>query len=199
MDTIQCNQCGVVLDAADSNCKYCGAPLHNNQGQENTVDNTLNDQTSNVQDNQYPNNQNSYQEYHQQQNQSYQGEVLPQQQNQYGGQDYNNQNYQYGPQPYNQQMYGQQYGQYPAYQAKSKIGAALLAFFLGIFGVHNFYLGYTTKAIIQLVLTVVGILTACLVVGAFVVLAVEIWAFVEFIMILVGSINVDAKGVPLRD
>ena len=32
---------------------------------------------------------------------------------------------------------------------KSRITAALLAFFLGIFGVHKFYLGYSTTGIIQ--------------------------------------------------
>lgn len=34
--------------------------------------------------------------------------------------------------------------------AKSKIAAGLLGIFLGAFGVHNFYLGYTGKAIAQL-------------------------------------------------
>ena len=33
--------------------------------------------------------------------------------------------------------------------AKSKLAAGLLGIFLGGFGVHNFYLGYTTKAIIK--------------------------------------------------
>lgn len=42
--------------------------------------------------------------------------------------------------------------------AKSKMAAGLLGIFLGSFGVHNFYLGYTTKAVIQLVCTIVGIL-----------------------------------------
>lgn len=52
--------------------------------------------------------------------------------------------------------------------AKSKITAGLLGIFLGSFGVHNFYLGYTSKAVIQLVCTIVGILTSCIVVGVFV-------------------------------
>ncbi len=74
----------------------------------------------------------------------------------------------------------------PAEQ-KSKLTAGLLGIFLGCFGVHNFYLGYTGKAIAQIALTVL-----CLGVGG-------IWGFVEGIMILVGSINKDAKGVPLKD
>lgn len=41
--------------------------------------------------------------------------------------------------------------QAPAPDAKSKLVAGLLAIFLGTFGVHNFYLGYTGKAVTQLV------------------------------------------------
>ena len=37
--------------------------------------------------------------------------------------------------------------------SKSKIAAGLLGIFLGAFGVHNFYLGYTSKAVGQLLLT----------------------------------------------
>lgn len=37
---------------------------------------------------------------------------------------------------------------------KQRIVYILLAIFLGSFGVHNFYAGYTKKAIIQLVITV---------------------------------------------
>ena len=40
--------------------------------------------------------------------------------------------------------------------SKSKVVAALLAFFLGYFGVHNFYLGYTGKAIAQLLVTLLS-------------------------------------------
>lgn len=39
---------------------------------------------------------------------------------------------------------------------KSKMAAGLLGIFLGAFGVHNFYLGYTTKAVIQLCLTLLS-------------------------------------------
>lgn len=83
--------------------------------------------------------------------------------------------------------------------AKSKMAAGLLGIFLGAFGVHNFYLGYTTKAIIQLVCTLVGFLLSCIVIGVFIVLGIEIWGLVEGIMILSGKINVDGKGNPLAD
>ena len=71
--------------------------------------------------------------------------------------------------------------------SRSKIAAGLLGVFLGGWGIHNFYLGYTTKGVIQIVVTIItcGI-------GA-------IWGFIEGILILVGSINTDADGNPLTD
>lgn len=69
---------------------------------------------------------------------------------------------------------------------KSKIAAGLLGIFLGGLGVHNFYLGYTGKAIAQICLSF------CFGVGA-------IWGFIEGILILTGTINKDANGIPLSD
>lgn len=74
---------------------------------------------------------------------------------------------------------------------KSKVAAGLLGIFLGSFGVHNFYLGYTGKAIAQLLIT---LLTCGF--GAFV---SSIWGLIEGILILTGSINTDANGNPLSD
>lgn len=71
-------------------------------------------------------------------------------------------------------------------EQKSKMTAGLLGIFLGGVGAHNWYLGYTGKAIAQLVLS------ACFGIGA-------IWGLIEGIMILSGSINKDAKGIPLKD
>lgn len=76
---------------------------------------------------------------------------------------------------------------------KSKIAAGLLGIFLGGLGIHNFYLGYTKKAVVQLLLCLVGgVLT-------FGVLSyiVGIWGLIEGILILVGKIAVDGKGNPL--
>lgn len=73
---------------------------------------------------------------------------------------------------------------------KSMIAAALLAFFVGTLGVHNFYLGHTGRGIAQLVLTltVIGFPISAL------------WAFVEFILILLrsGRYAYDASGIPLN-
>ncbi|MCI8491285.1 MAG: TM2 domain-containing protein [Lachnospiraceae bacterium] len=90
-------------------------------------------------------------------------------------------------------------GVVPGVNAKSKLAAGLFGIFLGQFGVHNFYLGYTTKAIIQLVMVIVGWLTTCLGLGVFLIFGAAIWGLVEGIMILTGSINTDAQGNPLRD
>jgi TM2 domain-containing membrane protein YozV len=101
-------------------------------------------------------------------------------------------------QPQYQQPYGQQppYGAYPVQPvvgAKSRIAAGLLGILLGSLGVHNFYLGYTGKAVAQLLLTLVGWIV---IVGPIV---SYIWALVEGIQILTKTINVDANGVPLTD
>lgn len=83
--------------------------------------------------------------------------------------------------------------------AKSKIAAGLLGIFLGAFGVHNFYLGYTSRAVVQLVLTIVGLVLSCIGIGVLLVMGIEIWGLVEGIMILVGKINTDGNGMPLSD
>lgn len=80
-------------------------------------------------------------------------------------------------------------------QQKSKLAAGLLALFLGSFGIHNFYLGYTGKAVGQLVGSLVGGVITCGVATA----GIAIWAVVEGILILSGVINTDANGVPLKD
>jgi TM2 domain-containing membrane protein YozV len=57
--------------------------------------------------------------------------------------------------------------------SKSQLVAALLCFFLGGLGIHRFYLGYTGIGVIQL-LTAGG----C-----------GLWAFIDFIRILVGDLG----------
>lgn len=60
---------------------------------------------------------------------------------------------------------------------KSKTTAILLCFFLGCFGVHRFYLGYTTFGLIQLF--------TC---GGF-----GIWSLIDFILLIVDQIT-DKQG-----
>ena len=75
--------------------------------------------------------------------------------------------------------------------AKSKMAAGLLGIFLGAFGVHNFYLGFTGKAVAQLLITILscGILSP----------VSAIWGLIEGILVLTGSINADGNGNPLVD
>ena len=75
----------------------------------------------------------------------------------------------------------------PGYPQKSKVAAGVLGILLGGFGAHNFYLGYTGKAVLQLVLT----LCSCGI--------ASLWGFIEGILILTGSIGTDANGVPLSN
>ena len=60
---------------------------------------------------------------------------------------------------------------------KSKTVAAILCWFLGVLGIHRFYLGYTLLGIIQ-ILTLGGL---------------GIWALIDFIRILTGSLK-DSDG-----
>ena len=74
---------------------------------------------------------------------------------------------------------------------KSKLAAGLFGIFLGVFGVHNFYLGFTGKAVAQLLITVLscGILSP----------VSAIWGLIEGIMILSSNDYKDADGNTLRD
>lgn len=73
---------------------------------------------------------------------------------------------------------------------KSKIAAGLFGIFLGAFGVHNFYLGYTGKAIAQLLITILSCGTLSF--------ASVIWGLIEGILILAGEIK-DSNGNELKD
>ena len=93
----------------------------------------------------------------------------------------------YGQPGYSQPAYGQPVVAGPP---KQWLVALLLGLFFGGFGVHNFYLGYTNRAIIQLILTII-------VIGAPV---TAVWVLIELIMILMrsGSYGYDAQGQPLQ-
>ena len=72
-------------------------------------------------------------------------------------------------------------------EAKSKIAAGLLGIFLGGLGIHRFYLGYVGIGIAQIIVTLVTCGAGAL------------WGLVEGILILVGKIDTDAEGIPLKD
>ena len=71
---------------------------------------------------------------------------------------------------------------------KSKLVAGLVGIFLGGFGVHRFYLGYTGIGIAQIIVTIFTCGTGAL------------WGLIEGILILAGStITTDADGKTLKD
>ena len=63
-----------------------------------------------------------------------------------------------------------------------KIAAALFAFFLGAFGAHKFYLGYTKQGVIMLVVFLLGFILLGLPS-----MIIGVIAFVEFIIYLTKS------------
>ncbi|WP_018296908.1 TM2 domain-containing protein [Corynebacterium lubricantis] len=113
------------------------------------------------------------------------------------------------PQAYNkdglpvqpQAGFNQQYGfQQQPVRPKSKVAAALLAFFLGTLGLHNFYLGYTRRGVAQLVTWLIGWVTAIIGIGAVILFVLSVWVIVEFILILIGGgkFRYDSRGVELE-
>ena len=103
------------------------------------------------------------------------------------------------PPTYAQQTYYQATQQQPGYgyAQKSKIVAGLLGLFLGTLGVHNFYLGYTGKAVAQLLLTLIGWI---ILIGPII---SRIWALIEAVLILCSSYGSnwhrDGHGQELQD
>ena len=98
---------------------------------------------------------------------------------------------------------------------KSRAATAVLAFFLGTIGVHRFYIGRITTGLLLLllgiagwVLIVIGVMTAAftlglgglgiIILGYVLIGAVGLWAFIDFILALVGALK-DGKGNPVQN
>lgn len=86
---------------------------------------------------------------------------------------------------------------YYSFNSHSRVVAALLAFFFGWLGLHNFYLGFYTRAVCQLVISLIVGALSCGLAS----LAVGIWAFIEGVLYLASAegFRTDAHGIPLRD
>lgn len=78
------------------------------------------------------------------------------------------------------------------YKPKKKYIAVILAYALGVFGIHNFYLGNNSKGVAQLLLTLLGSLFFGL--G---IIACTVWVIVEAVQILIDKIDSDANGYKL--
>ena len=110
-----------------------------------------------------------------------------QQQNQYGNQqnNYQNTNYQSSP-------------SYIQDANSKKILAGILAIFLGHLGIHKFVLGYNTEGIILLIMGLVGYVTACFIVGYFVLFVAGVIGLVEGIIYLTKS-DIDFYNTYIRN
>ena len=83
---------------------------------------------------------------------------------------------------------------------KSRMAAGFMGIFFGCFGIHNFYLGYKGKAMVQLLATVLGILLSCKGFMIFwVPMAMGTWGIVEGALLLGGRTRVDGEGNLLRE
>ncbi len=84
---------------------------------------------------------------------------------------------------------------YPeGYKIKKKYVAVLLAWTFGMYGIHNFYLGKSDKALAQVLLSTVG---AILTVGLSFI-AVCIWATVEAVLLLTEKSDKDGNGYKIQ-
>lgn len=142
----------------------------------------------------------------------------------YGGHNYVGQNYsghEYATP--GQPTYGQAqptYGNYQAYgpfdpaapygrdplngealSEKSRLAAGLLQIllgFVGICGIGRLYIGSTGVGLAQLVLVLIGYATMFILIGFVIVPIVWLWAFIDGILMLTGTVR-DAQGRKLRN
>jgi TM2 domain-containing membrane protein YozV len=99
---------------------------------------------------------------------------------------------------------------------KSRAATAVLAFFLGTLGVHRFYLGKISTGLTILILGIVGwvfvvlgIITAAttqslgslltlMILGYVLISAIGLWAFIDFIIALIGGFR-DRDGNEVKN
>ena len=78
---------------------------------------------------------------------------------------------------------------------KSRLVTVLLAFFLGIFGAHRFYIGKTRTAIVMLILVILYVATVRSwgMIMLIPLAAVVLWALIDFIFAVSGIMK-DKEG-----
>ena len=94
----------------------------------------------------------------------------------------------------------------PVGNSKSQLTAALLCFFLGALGIHRFYLGYTLEGVLQLlgflfipIVALIAVLAAPVgatsitvtfgIIPTLLILAYLVWILVDFVRILIGTLQ----------
>lgn len=99
-------------------------------------------------------------------------------------------------------------GQVGVVGERSRKQAGIIAIVLGVccypFGIHNFMLGYTTKAVVQLIWSIVNFLILFIpgvgwIIKIPLMLLLSTWAIVDGIFILTNKEYIDADGNLLRD
>jgi TM2 domain-containing membrane protein YozV len=77
---------------------------------------------------------------------------------------------------------------------RSRLATSLLAFLLGYFGAHRFYIGKTGTAILMLVLGIIGIPLCFVLIGIPIVIGVSVWRLIDFIIAVTGNMR-DKDGL----
>lgn len=81
---------------------------------------------------------------------------------------------------------------------KSRLATSLLAWFLGTFGAHRFYLGKIGSAVGMLILSILGYATIAFAAGFIFLGAVGIWALIDFIYAVSGNMR-DKEGKLIKN
>lgn len=170
-----CKVCGKAMDDSYSVCPYCGAANEPSGEPDPGMDP---EQQSQANGDSFGQGQPAGQPYY---GDGFYG--------QFGQQQY--QQYQYQP-PYGRPA-GNGYTPAPRPQRSAYV-AALLAFFGGMLGLHNFYLDNKNRAICQLVVSLVGLVLTF----GIATFAMEVWAIVEGVQLLRGDINTDGTGALIK-
>ncbi len=83
--------------------------------------------------------------------------------------------------------------------SRSRLVTVLLTLFLGIFGVHRFYIGKTRTAIVMLILSILYLVMVRLWGLMIISLAVVgLWSFIDFILAVSGIMK-DGEGKLIKD
>ena len=79
--------------------------------------------------------------------------------------------------------------------SRSRLATVLLTCFLGIFGVHRFYIGKTRTAIVMLILSILYLVTVRPwgIIMVIPLAVVGLWAFIDFIFAVSGIMK-DKEG-----
>lgn len=87
----------------------------------------------------------------------------------------------------------------PQVQPRSWVITVLLCLFLGFFGAHSFYAGYTKRGLFQLGLYLAGWLMTAVLIGILFWIVLVFWVIVDLCLVFTrsGTFRTDARGVRL--